>query len=564
MVAVAAVTVRIGADTRVRQWFLALLVADATWAFASVGPLEAATPRVALAAEVTRLSASSVAALTWFCFALVYAGRAAWLTRPRLVALAAPFVGHVVAFATHPAHGLAVRELSVSVGAVTTVVAYEFGPTYLVGSVYALGLVFAGTVVVVGTVVTDGELYADQSLALLVGSAMPIAGAVLTVAGVASVGATNLTPATLTVTAVSYGYALFRADLLAAGPTFAAHGREVAVESLDEGFLIADGTGRVVDVNPAAGRLVAADDPVGESLADCLPVDPTIGRTVVTVGDRTLEAEVVPVAEGGGRVVTLRDVSERERRRERVEVLNRVLRHNLRNDLNVVRGYASRIAASGRHGDSRADGGSSDGASAGDASAADASPVDDESPAGDVDTTRAAERIVDRAEALLTVADHARTLEEVIDGGGRTREAVDLRQVVARAVTETVESDDRSVAVAVDLPDEPVSADEAVVSVVIEQLVDNAIRHNDAPEPSVWIRGERDADAVRLAVADDGPGIPEQERTAVTAGTESALEHGSRLGLWLVRWGVQALDGELSIRDREPTGSVVEIRLPVE
>lgn len=76
------------------------------------------------------------------------------------------------------------------------------------------------------------------------------------------------------------------------------------------------------------------------------------------------------------------------------------------------------------------------------------------------------------------------------------------------------------------------------------------------------LSAERDGDDVVLRVVDDGPGIPDAELEAVTAGRETALSHGSGLGLWLVRWAARALGATFTFADREPRGTVVELQLP--
>ena len=541
LLGVAILTLRVGTETAVREWFVALLVADTIWAISSGVPLEAATPVVAFYGEAVRLTASSVAALTWFSFAVVYTGREELLSRGRLAVLATPFVVHILAFTTNSVHGLSVTDLQITIGAVQTVVSYEFGPVYLLSTVYALALVVGGSLAVIDAAIRDRQLYADQSVALLVGSLMPIAGSVVTVFGVIDVGATNLTPATLGVTAVTYGYALFRADLLTTGPLIVSAGREIAVESLDEGFLIADGNGQVVDANPAARDLLDEPTLEGQSVERALPGEaalPETGRrTLDTPEGRVLEAQVMPATGEEttvGRVLTLRDVTERRRRRERVEVLNRVLRHNLRNDLNVIEGFGQQLLA-----DERGE------------------------TVGSFDTERAAERIVERSQQLMTVAEHARTLEELLDADAEPeRERVALPALLAETVADTAKASDRPVDCRTDLPESGVvRSNESVLRLVIEELVDNAVRHNDDPEPTVWVAATI-GETIEVQIADDGPGIPERERRPVLEGNETPLEHGSRLGLWMVRWGVRYLGGELAIEDRSPTGTVVTVRLP--
>jgi len=532
--AVAVVALRLGPRTRVTEIFLLLVVADGVWAASSVLPLEAATVSAALVGETLRITTGSVAALTWFTFAVVYTGRESLLSRRRLLVLAVPFVVHVLAFVTNPLHGLAVRGLTVSVRPVATVVSYEFGPVFLLVTLYALALTLVGTALVVETALTGAGLYVDQSIALFAGAIMPIVGTALTVAGVAAVGSTNLTPATLTFTALGLGYALFRTDLLTTGPLVAAEGRKTAVESLEEGFLIADSEGRIVETNAAARTLLGTSAITGEPLTGVLPDGDVLadGRRTFRTDDGTvLEARITPMGDGGrrdvGQVMTVRDVTGQRRRQERLQVLNRVLRHNLRNDLTVVRGVARELP---------------------------------ENEA--LDEERVARIITEQTDGLLDIVDKVRTVEELLAVEDTAdREPVALSSVVADEVAAVVDDADRPVEVVTDGPDTcRIRSNRNVLALVLGELLTNAVEHNDSPEPTVWVSVTVDEDVV-LRIADDGPGIPEPDRMAVLSGTETPLDHASHLGLWMVRWGVRYLGGELAIETRSPSGTVVEIRL---
>ena len=108
------------------------------------------------------------------------------------------------------------------------------------------------------------------------------------------------------------------------------------------------------------------------------------------------------------------------------------------------------------------------------------------------------------------------------------------------------------------------SVNDRVLVAVLDNLVENALVHNDAPTPVVTVSARVTDDSVCLSVADNGPGIPEYERAVIEAGDEDSLEHGSGLGLWAVKWGVVRLGGDLSFEDREPDGTVVTLDLPAE
>lgn len=117
-------------------------------------------------------------------------------------------------------------------------------------------------------------------------------------------------------------------------------------------------------------------------------------------------------------------------------------------------------------------------------------------------------------------------------------------------------------AIDVDVPGGLAVSAVAFLPEAITELVDNAIRHNDAPDPRVRISAaELPSESwVSLVVADDGSGIPPAER-AVLTGEETPLEHASGLGLWYVNWIVTAGGGSLDIAESKAGGSRVELSL---
>ncbi|MFC7073742.1 ATP-binding protein [Halovenus rubra] len=96
----------------------------------------------------------------------------------------------------------------------------------------------------------------------------------------------------------------------------------------------------------------------------------------------------------------------------------------------------------------------------------------------------------------------------------------------------------------------------------VDELVDNAIRHNDTENPRIVVRVEVENEKVEVYVEDNGPGIPERER-ALIMGEKNAdqLQHSSGVGLWMVRWVVGESGGHMTINKRVPHGSVVCITL---
>ncbi|WP_324755919.1 PAS domain-containing sensor histidine kinase [Haloarcula sp. GH36] len=215
------------------------------------------------------------------------------------------------------------------------------------------------------------------------------------------------------------------------------------------------------------------------------------------------------------------DVTEDRRRQQRLRVLHRVLRHNLRNDLSVVIGAAQHL----------------------------------NSAATDSYTITMAERILDAAGRLDAVSQQAKEVESALEN--TTERPIDpgsLARSVAQDYPETV-TVDPSIRPPAAVPGGPGLYD------ALDNLVENAVEHT--PEgTAVRLIVEEEGDEVLLKVTDDGPGIPAIERAAVFDGeTITTLQHGSGLGIWLARWVAESAGGDLSY-DRTAGWTVVTIRLP--
>jgi len=224
-------------------------------------------------------------------------------------------------------------------------------------------------------------------------------------------------------------------------------------------------------------------------------------------------------------VITATDVTEGKRYEQRLQVLNRVLRHDLKNDTNVIGGYADLLRGHvDEGGDEYLD-------------------------------------IIDRkVETLTHLSDQAREIDVALhnDAG---RATIDLVELVER-LCEALESSFPHATVTVSSPDSAVvSADELLESAV-RNVLENAVVHNDDREPAVEVVLETDGDGFRIDVADNGPGIPPIEQTVISEARETALEHASGLGLWLVHWIVTESGGDLTIDSREPRGTLVSMWLP--
>ncbi len=350
----------------------------------------------------------------------------------------------------------------------------------------------------------------------------------------------GMTTSGYVVSAGAVAFAVTRGGIFDAAPAAGTLGPQTVLSELEDAVLAIDQEERIVQANPAARRRFGLEDGAvtGQPIESALGVDMAELRSPEPIelgvdgGTRQFEASVSPVTDRWGRqpgeAVVLTDVTRQQVRSQRLSVLNRVLRHNLRNEMNHIIGRAELIAAE------------------------------------DSEYEETAEIILSSADDLVKTSERAREVEEVMSGAPDLESPTPVARVAQLVVADYAE-DYPDASLSVDIDEAlTVTADRTILTRVLENLVENALVHNDAPTPVVTVSARivEGGEAVRLSVADNGPGIPEQERSVIESGSENPLEHGSGLGLWAVKWGVVRLGGELTFADNEPEGTVVSLRLP--
>jgi PAS domain S-box-containing protein len=218
------------------------------------------------------------------------------------------------------------------------------------------------------------------------------------------------------------------------------------------------------------------------------------------------------------------DITEQKERQQHLQVIHRVLRHNLRNDINVVLGG-----------------------------------LDVLEPAVEGRKAEFLEDLRSTAEGLVDMSHKAKELAAAIDLDTDDCDPINAERLVDSAVEIARDKYD-DVSFETDTAGHVVQGNPDVLSSAILELVENAVEHGDADRIRIDVTA--DTDGVRLRVADDGPGIPEYERDVVAGGTITPLQHGSGLGLWLVRRAAKSCGGAVSFDENGPlSGGTVAIEL---
>lgn len=233
-----------------------------------------------------------------------------------------------------------------------------------------------------------------------------------------------------------------------------------------------------------------------------------------------------PGIDGYALYTDLTDVSRKEKQ---LCVFNRVLRHNLRNEVTVIQGAVDQLQS------------------------------DPDADVTDQFTAMAAAS-VDR---LVTLSDEAGRISHILDLSPGEQPEVDIVPVVLGLVAE-FEKRYPAARIETDLPDTLRIAATSDLRTALSALLENAIEHNPDDHPVVHLHTTSVVEEqwVDVVTDDNGPLIPEEERAVVS--DEAAItphRHGSGLGLWLAKWTIEQFGGELRFEESSLGGNRVQLRL---
>jgi PAS domain S-box-containing protein len=329
------------------------------------------------------------------------------------------------------------------------------------------------------------------------------------------------------------------------------------LDSVADPVYVLDAENRFERVNEALVEYTGyeASDLVRRSIAEIMPASSfdnasTRLEEFVEAGETTGTFEMAFITEDGSRILAeahvtvetdetgqydgsvavLRDIRERKHRERNLdllkEVLARVFRHNVRNELMVVQGHAEHLRG-----------------------------------AVDERLQNYPDKILDATDRLLGHSEKARQIEDVVEADEMAE--IDLASGVKRAVA-NVREEYTDTDIEVSVPDSAVVEAHPKIGNAIEELITNAIEHAPAATTAsvdVWV-DSRDGGQT-LFVEDESGGLADHEIEILERGQESDLEHSSGVGLWLIRWLVEYSDAEMIVH-RTSEGSLMGLRFGVD
>ncbi|MES3516078.1 MAG: histidine kinase N-terminal 7TM domain-containing protein [Natronomonas sp.] len=515
------------------NWFLLTLSAQAVWCLSYGVGLFVFDPTLRYVLEVSMWIGIIWTGIPFLAFALAYTGRGHMIRSPGFLPIVVlGGLGTALAVSNHT-HGLLFGNFAVDPVFGIATVSYSFTPiTFVLVAAVSIA-VAAGVTMLFDTVFSYGPLYRREATAVALSTLPPTIGLYAWLFEFGPYPELNLAPALFVPHVVLDAYAFVGTNMFESDPVTHRTAERSAVDDLPNPVVILDTNGRIITANNEASRLFGSTVAVDTNISRLLPateIDPeTAGDTPVTIetvdGRRSFlvstSALTDPRGIRVGTTVVLQDITSEQRREQRLQVFNRLLRHNLRNEMVPIKGHASQIAST----------------------------TDEEH------TAEMANAIVESSERLLDTVDKAQTFEKIQDD--RSPSAVDTVSVLTGVATALRERFPEA-RIDVETPLSSCRTDQRILELVFRNLGENALE-SGATHVRFLAFDSEDGTAT-FRVIDDGPGIPASEIAPIQEGAETALTHGSGIGLWLVTWSVDLAGGDIEFDTGD--GTVVTVRLP--
>jgi len=291
--------------------------------------------------------------VSWFAFALQYAGRHDWLRPGRfwlfLIVPAATFI----LVQTTELHGLVWKQYFFRPVGQWLAISVTYGTWFLVSTLYAYILFVVGVALILREYWSAYRLHRQQSIWIIVGAVVPLAFNLVFVFDLIPNLHKDFSPLGYALSGVAFAIGMFKFRLFDLMPV----ARATLLDRMRDGVLVLDMRGRLVDLNMAARRILglASEGLIDRSIADLLPgwykiEEWQLAEFSVETAEmpRFYEVERTQLVIGkhsAGQLIVLHDITERRRAQLMLERVNEDLERRVLQRTQDLRQRAGELEA---------------------------------------------------------------------------------------------------------------------------------------------------------------------------------------------------------------------------
>ncbi len=194
-------------------------------------------------------------------------------------------------------------------------------------------------------------------------------------------------------------------------------------------------------------------------------------------------------------------------------ILNRMLRHDVKNKLQIIIGYVEAYMV--KRDDSYL------------------------------------QRVIEAVDEINKYLDKIREIDRALSAGNEPLKPINVRKVVEEVL--------KSYDIPANVQGSGIALADDVLYSVIDNIVNNAIKHGKTDRIDIYI--DRIEDEIEIRIIDYGVGIPPEAKKKIFEGYNLSLKEKTGLGLYIVKKVLERYGGRVWVEDTKPRGATFVIRL---
>lgn len=202
------------------------------------------------------------------------------------------------------------------------------------------------------------------------------------------------------------------------------------------------------------------------------------------------------------------------------EVLTRVLRHDVRNDMTVVLGHLDKLEAE-----------------------------------GDRQTAHHSQIVRSKIDDVVALSEKAQKVERAVKNADRRNKPINIAANIERQL-EVVRNTHPDVDIRTDMPETAWVNANWMIEIAFRNILENAIVGGEGCTSIELSISNRALFWVDIEIVDTDGNLSAVDLEALAVETETPLLHGTGLDLWLAYWIVKSCNGKLRVNPEENGGSI--------
>lgn len=426
-----------------------------------------------------------------------------------------------------------------------------WGPFLVVHSVYSYGLIFASVVLFARLIVSNDQSFLQQSVFLSLGIVAPLLSSLIfTFSDYLII---DPTPLSLTMTQFFFLLALYRTDFYSVIPGISNLSWNHIANSIDVGVCITDAQGKIIEVNPKLLEMLGLEEHsqlIGEEVQEVFErIDGVRVNQSITIEKDGYYYRVSkdPTYDNNGNKVgytyTMNDITEETQSNQQIQLLNRFLRHNLRNSLSIITLSVERFKE-----------------------------ISPKTEKGENIVNLEVDRVQDQVDTLDSMGSSVKAAESALITDNYVTK--NISEIINESINSVKQTHTTDFTINTDIEDDYSVRVVGRFNIALEHTIKNAIDHTDIDgleiDISVW---EETDQFIKIKVEDNGPGIPVdainsfKNEIAVDPTTtnleKDPLLHGTGIGFALIYLITTHSGGQLTIKSAEEVDhGVIELTIP--